>query len=165
MKAKFVFFIFALIVWVFLNFTHDLKNLLTGAVISFLAAHFVGEFFTSRPHLFYHPWRYFWFLVFIPVFTWECLKANLDVAYRVIHPKMPIKPGIIKIKTSLKSDAALTFLANSITLTPGTLTVDIDKEGGFLYIHWINIISTDINEASKLISGRFEKILKKIFEE
>ena len=54
------------------------------------------------------------------------------------------------------------MLANSITLTPGTLTVDISGE--YLFIHWINVKSTDVDEASRLIGGRFEKYLKVIAE-
>jgi multicomponent Na+:H+ antiporter subunit E len=95
---------------------------------------------------------------------WECIKANIDVAYRVVHPDLPIKPGIVKIKTNLKSDVALTFLANSITLTPGTMCVDIDKEKGILYIHWIYVRDDRLEEATSLIAGKFEKILKRIFE-
>jgi multicomponent Na+:H+ antiporter subunit E len=92
------------------------------------------------------------------------IKANFDVAYRVVHPKLPIKPGIVKVKTRLKSDTGLTFLANSITLTPGTMSVDIDRENGYLYIHWINVKSADVEKATEIIVSRFEKILEKIFE-
>jgi multicomponent Na+:H+ antiporter subunit E len=77
---------------------------------------------------------------------------------------MPINPGIVKIKTRLKSEAALTFLANSITLTPGTLCVDIEKDEGVLYIHWINVKNKDIIKATEHISERFEKIIEKVFE-
>jgi len=98
------------------------------------------------------------------VFVWECLKANIDVTYRVIHPDIPINPGIVKVKTSLKSDTGLTFLANSITLTPGTLSVDIDKDEGALYIHWIDVRYQDIKGATEEIVKRFEKILTEIFE-
>ena len=118
----------------------------------------------KRPHLLKHPRRYFWFIYYIPFFIWECIKANFDVAYRVIHPRRPINPGIVKVKTNLKSDTALTFLANSITLTPGTLSVDIDQEKGFLYVHWINVKDKDIQEASRIIVERFERILRRIFE-
>ncbi len=89
-------------------------------------------------------------------------KANFDVAFRVLHPKRPINPGIVKIKTRIKSEMGKTFLANSITLTPGTFTVDIKDE--FLYIHWINVKTTDVEEASRTIAGRFEKFLIKIFD-
>jgi len=64
-------------------------------------------------------------------------RANLDVAYRVITGK--IRPGIVKIDPRLKRDFSITFLANSITLTPGTLSVDVDEENNYLYVHWINI--------------------------
>ena len=89
-------------------------------------------------------------------------KANIDVAYRVLHPERPIKPGIVKIKTTLTTDIAKVFLANSITLTPGTMTCEID--GDFLYIHWIWVQSTEIEEASKVIAKGFEKFLRRIFE-
>ena len=123
-----------------------------------------GDLFVQRPHLFKHPSRYFWFLYYLPIFAWECFKANLDVAYRVIHPCLPINPGIVKVRTNLKSEAALTFLANSITLTPGTLSVDIDQEAGLLYVHWINVRDPDMEKATRLIVERFERILRKIFE-
>jgi multicomponent Na+:H+ antiporter subunit E len=105
----------------------------------------------------------FWFLVYIPMFAWYVLVANLDVVYRVVHPEMPIKPGIVKVKTILKTPAGRTMLANSITLTPGTLTVDID-DNDYLYIHWINVKSDDIEQATRHIVSRFEKVLRRIFE-
>ncbi|MDD5778969.1 MAG: Na+/H+ antiporter subunit E, partial [Candidatus Thermoplasmatota archaeon] len=67
---------------------------------------------------------------------YEMAKANLDVAYRVVTGR--IRPGIVKISPGLKSDTALTMLANSITLTPGTLSVDLDEDNN-LYVHWINV--------------------------
>lgn len=105
-----------------------------------------------------------WFFFYIPVFIWECLKANLEGAWRVAHPSLPIRPGIVKVKTTLKSDTGLTFLANSLTLTPGTMTVDIDRERGFLYVHWVDVKSEDIDKATELLVRRFERILKRIFE-
>jgi len=123
-----------------------------------------GDMFVKRPYVFKHASRYLWFLYYLPIFIWECIKANIDVAYRVIHPKRPINPGIVKVKTTLKSDTALTFLANSITLTPGTLSVDIDQEKGYLYVHWIDVKQEDVEKATALIVQRFERILRKIFD-
>jgi len=99
--------------------------------------------------------------VYIIVLFWEIIKSNFDVAYRVIHPKMPIKPGIVVIKTSLKSDIAKMILANSITLTPGTFTLDVI--GDKLLIHWINVKTEDIDEATNMIGHKFEKYLRVIF--
>ncbi len=106
--------------------------------------------------------RIIWFLWYLPIFLWECVKANIDVAYRVLSPRMPIKPGIVKVRTGLKTDIAKTFLANSITMTPGTLSVDI--KGDVLYIHWIYVRDEDMEKATQIIVSKFEKHLKRIFE-
>ncbi|MHC1611033.1 MAG: Na+/H+ antiporter subunit E [Candidatus Methanospirareceae archaeon] len=68
---------------------------------------------------------------------WQIVMANFDVAYRVIHPKMPIDPRIIEFETTLRSDFALTTLANSITLTPGTITILVKPETGKFWVHAI----------------------------
>ena len=165
MKSRIVLFILALLVWSLLNWVPDWQHLVIGIFIAAFIAFMTGDFFVQRPHVLKHPLRYWYFIAFyIPVFLWECLKANIDVAYRVLHPKLPINPGIVKVKTSLKSDTALTFLANSITLTPGTLSVDIDSDNGILYVHWIDVKTKDTDTATKIIAERFEKILKKIFD-
>lgn len=104
-----------------------------------------------------------WSFYYILVFSWECLKANIDGAYRVAHPDLPINPGIVKIKTNLTSNIGLTFLANSLTLTPGTMTVDIDRENRILYVHWIDVKTQDVTKATELIAEKFERILKRIF--
>nr|NIO61347.1 hypothetical protein [Gammaproteobacteria bacterium] len=65
----------------------------------------------------------------------------------------------------LQSDIAMTLLANSITLTPGTMSVDVDQDNSVLYVHWIDVRSPDIESATRNIVERFEKILQKIFEE
>ena len=142
----------------------DGVHIAAGAVIAVFVSLIAGDMFVTRPHVLKNPFRYFWFIVYVPLFIWECLKANIDVAYRVIHPLLPIKPGIVKVTTGLKSETGLTFLANSITLTPGTMSVDLDAPNGILYIHWINVQTTDIDKATERIVSRFERILAKIFE-
>lgn len=165
MKSRIVLFLVAYLVWSLLNWPLDWQHLLVGIFVAFFVSFLTGDLFIKRPHLLKHPLRYWYFVAYyIPVFLWECLKANIDVAYRVLHPGLPIKPGIVKVRTRLKTDTALTFLANSITLTPGTMTVDIDKDNGILYIHWINARATDIEGATEAIVRSFEKILEKIFE-
>lgn len=165
MKSKIVLFILGLFVWSLLCWVPDWQHLLVGIFVAWFVAFMIGDLFINRVHFLKQPVRYWYFLSqYVPVFIWECIKANLDVAYRVAHPLLPIQPGIVKVKTKLKSDMALTFLANSITLTPGTMSVDIDKDNGILYIHWINVKAQDTESATKIIVERFEKILEKIFE-
>ena len=91
------------------------------------------------------------------------IKANVEVAYRVLHPAMPIRPGIVKVKTRLQTPSSRTALCNSITLTPGTLAVDIHQDGTMM-VHWIYVRSTDPEEAARQIIGRFEWFIERIFE-
>jgi multicomponent Na+:H+ antiporter subunit E len=164
MKNRVVFFIVALIIWILLAWSLNWQHLVVGFLVCVLVAFIVGDLFTENFYKFKEPKRYLWLLYYIPVFLWEMIKANIDVAYRVMHPKLPIKPGIVKVKTKLKSESGLTFLANSITLTPGTMSVDIDKENGYIYVHWINVKAGDIENATRIIVDRFERILSRIFE-
>ncbi len=100
--------------------------------------------------------------VYLPVFIWKLILANLDVARRVLSPKIPLHPGIVKIHTDLEGDFGKLTLANSITLTPGTLSIDIVDD--HLYVHVIDIKGHNAEENKKLISGSFEKILGGIFK-
>jgi multicomponent Na+:H+ antiporter subunit E len=145
-----------------LTFDFTISNLIVGAVASVICALFFGKFFITNVYKLLQPHRYFWFIVYLFIFTWECLKANLDVAYRVLHPAMPIRPGIVKVKTTLKTDMAKMLLANSITMTPGTISVDIIDD--YLYIHWIYISSEDPEVYTPIITGAFEKYIKRIIE-
>ncbi|MFH1996449.1 MAG: Na+/H+ antiporter subunit E [Candidatus Omnitrophota bacterium] len=164
MNSRVILFVLGFGVWCLLSWPPDRQHLIVGIPVAAIAAFLTGDLFVQRPHLLKNPKRYLWFFYYVPVFIWECFKANIDVAYRVMHPDLPINPGIVKVKTSLTSEIGLTFLANSITLTPGTLSVDVDQAGGFLYVHWIDVKEKDVKKASEIIVGRFERILKEIFE-
>ncbi len=165
---RFVYFILALIIWILLTWPFvdgkiDIQVIAAGIIIAPIVALLFHEILPKEHRVFISPVRIFWALVYMPVFFYYVIKANLDVVYRVLHPKMPINPGIVKIKTNLKTESGITALANSITLTPGTLSVDLTDDG-HLYIHWINVKSDDIEQATKFIAQRFEWFLMKIFE-
>lgn len=155
-------FILSLIFWLMLTFKITLPNIIVGSVASVICSAIFTRFFITNVYKLLQPHRYYWFIIYLFVFIWECLKANIDVAYRVLHPAMPIRPGIVKVRTTLKSDLARTLLANSITMTPGTITIDII--GDYLYIHWIYVRSEDPEIYTAMITGAFEKYIKKIIE-
>ncbi len=164
LRSRFLTFCISFLLWCLLSFAVDWQHLLAGFLVSVMAALLMGDMFTDQAYKWFHFHRYIWFLWYLVVFTWECIKSNIDVACRIVHPHLPINPGIVKVKTILKTETALTFLANFITLTPGTFTVDIDKEAGVLYIHWIDVTTQDVEEASRRIVSTFERILKEVFE-
>ena len=109
----------------------------------------------------FHPERLGWLIAYIPYLFIAIVKANLQVARIVIDPALPIRPGIVRVKTRLTSPVGRMVLANSITLTPGTLSVDID--GDTLFVHWINVESDDLDGATREIVAGFERYLEKIF--
>ena len=172
---RLIYFILAFIVWVILTWPFvdgkvDIQLVVAGLIASAIIAILFHEVLPKEHLVFISPARIFWALVYVPVFFYYIMKANLDVVYRALHPRMPIKPGIVKIKTNLKTESGITALANSITLTPGTLTVDLTDDGDpasretFLYVHWINVKSDDVEQATQLIAKRFEWFLQRIFE-
>jgi len=165
---RLIYFVVALIIWIlvawpFADGKIDLQVMIAGIIASLIVAFLFHEILPKEHRVFTSPVRIFWLLVYVPVFFYYVIKANFDVVYRALHPKMPIRPGIVKIKTTMKTESGITALANSITLTPGTLTVDLTDDG-FLYIHWINVKSDDIEQATEFIARRFEWFLQKIFE-
>jgi multicomponent Na+:H+ antiporter subunit E len=167
---RLIYFILAFAIWILLTWSLDIQIIAAGLIASVIVAFLFHDILPKEHHVFISPVRIFWFLIYVPVFFYYVIKANLDVVYRALHPQMPIKPGIVKIKTTLKTASGITALANSITLTPGTLTVDLTDDGDpdsretFLYIHWINVKSDDVDRATELIAKRFEWFLIKIFE-
>jgi multicomponent Na+:H+ antiporter subunit E len=161
MKAV-ILFIVLFAIWLALTLNVTIPNIVVGAVAALVVTLFFARYAPKAHVKILHPQRYFWALLYLFIFLWECIKANIDVMYRVVHPALPVKPGIVKVKSMLKTDMGKVFLANSITMTPGTITVDII--GDYFYVHWIYVHSKDPAIYTQKILGRFEKYLKRIFE-
>lgn len=165
-------FVFCFLLWVLFTGTYSgsetaIQEYIGGAVVSLLVAFFSSGFLIKEePFWLFNPIRLGALLLFCIIYTWELLKANWDVARRALSPKLNINPGIVKIETEVKSDYGLAMLSNCITLTPGTITMDIIEENGkcFMYIHWIDVATTNIKEASKTIKGAFEPWVRRIFK-
>jgi len=134
---------------------------LTGEVTALsLAVGFVFGFlilFSVRRLL--RPSRYFeklWQSVRLgSLFAWELLLANLRIAYEVVTPSHNMKPGVVAIPLDVETDAEITLLANLITLTPGTLSLDVSDDRRVLYIHAMYV--DDAEELRRSIKDGFEK--------
>ncbi|MBN1884242.1 MAG: Na+/H+ antiporter subunit E [Candidatus Krumholzibacteriota bacterium] len=159
---RIIHFIILMIVWLLLTWSLQWQEVLVGVVVCLLAELLLGDIFPHGAVYIFSPVRLFWMIVYTVVFIAFVVRANFDVAYRVLNIYMPIRPGIVKVRTALKTDMARTFLANSITLTPGTLSVDMIDD--HLYVHWINITSEDPEKETEIIVRRFEKLLERVFE-
>ena len=144
----------------------SIEEILLGLILSLITGFVTRNIFVKKDLRMLNPVRWIIFVWYIigPFFV-GMAKANFDVAYRVITGK--INPGIVKISPDLKTDLGITLLANSITLTPGTLSVDIDGEKNDLYIHWINVKEDVLKGDSvdcKYICGNFDKWVRRITE-
>jgi len=146
----------------------NVQVLIYGCIVSLGVAVFSARFFIHESAFYlYNPVKWVMLLVYaICVFLVELTKANIDVAFRALKPSLPVNPGIVKVPVDLKSDYGQSMLANSITLTPGTITMDIAEEDGKTnyYIHWINVTTQDHEEAGEAIKGRLEKGVGRIWK-
>ncbi len=155
--------------WVLVAGWGRAAHLLIAAVVTLLIAVIMRDMLTEdirrRGHLLTKSLYIFLFVVpqYLFIMVFRLIESNLRVVRNVIL--LDITPGIVKIEADLYSDTGLTILANSITLTPGTLTLDVEKKLGkaHLYVHWINVETLDGEKAGRIIKGDLEEWLKKIF--
>ena len=89
------------------------------------------------------------------LFAWELVVANLRIAYEVVTPSHNMRPGVVAIPLDAETDAEITLLANLITLTPGTLSLDVSDDRRVLYIHAMYV--DDVEELRRSIKDGFEK--------
>ena len=94
--------------------------------------------------------------LYVPYLLWEIVKANLDIAYVVLHPSLPIDPEMVEFDAAVWSPMSVTTLANSITLTPGTLTVDVSRR--HFTVHTLTAGARD-----NLFDGTLERAVRFVF--
>ena len=88
-------------------------------------------------------------------FVWELIKATLRVSYDVLTPGYRMRPGVVAIPLDVQNDAEITILANLITLTPGTLSLDVSTDRRVLYVHAMYI--DDPEQVRRQIKQGFER--------
>ena len=161
-------FIVCFAFWLLLTWSIEIQELAAGAVVSLAVALFSARFFVHEKSFWlFNPVKFVNLLVYVLfIFPVELVKANWDVAKRCFGGCKNVNPGIVKVPVELESDYAQAMLANSITLTPGTITMECTEEDdqNYLYIHWIDVGSTDEKEAGDMIKGGMEKWLRRIWK-
>ena len=154
--------------WILLTWSFAAQELIVGAVVSLLVALFAARFFIhAKAGWLANPAKFFACLGFwLFTFPVELIKANVNMAKICFGGCKAINPGIVKVPVDLKGDYARAMLANSITLTPGTITMDIAEQDGktYYYIHWIDVAETDREKAGEIIKGRMEKWVRRIWQ-
>lgn len=153
MRTKFLMNILLTFVWAALTGNFDFTNFLFGFLLSFGIMWLI-----SRSN---GDTRYFTLmlkvLAFIGFFFKELIRANIEVAYDVITPRFHMTPGIVRVPLDANTSLEITLLANLISLTPGTLSLDVSDDQKVLYVHSMYI--ADKEEFIRGIKDGFEKRL------
>ena len=153
----FVFFV-CLLLWLLLAGNLDSQELLAGVLVSGMVTLLFGSRFSI-----FTGFRFSWLaplyiLQYLGDFFLALMAANFELARRILTPSLPIRPEMVELHTNLKSPLGKMLLANTITLTPGTLTVDVSGE--VLLVHWVYCPpGTDTRQATELIAASIEKRL------
>lgn len=143
-------------VWMFLYSSWDLPTFIIGYLVGIILLFVLRRFF-DEPLYFNKLYRFF---ILSLILLRELILSNIDVVKHVFRPKLSIRPGIFALETDLSSDWEVTLLANLITLTPGTVTVDVSPDQRTLYIHTIDV--DDVDEAVSSIKDSFEKAIMEV---
>ena len=137
-------FIIMFVLWVVLSGRFDAFHLSLGIISCLIVAYFSSDLLFKSPNVKMLPGLWIRFALYVPWLLYQIFLANLHLLYLAFHPRMMdlIDPKIIKFRSKLKSDLALVTFANSITLTPGTITVYLSIDGDFK-VHAIDKASGD----------------------
>jgi multicomponent Na+:H+ antiporter subunit E len=143
------------IFWILLSGEFTFILITSGVVASLITAYLSHDIFIGKADLKTETERVFKFIVYIPWLLWEIILANVEIAYLVLSPKPLVDPQIVRFKNDLKTDLGIVTLAHSITLTPGTVTVDANREEFVIHAIWQK-------SAEGIISGEMQRKVKKI---
>ena len=141
--------------WILLSGEFTFILITSGVVASLITAYLSHDIFVGKADLKTETGRVFKFIVYIPWLLWEIILANVEIAYLVLSPKPLVDPQIVRFKNDLKTDLGIVTLAHSITLTPGTVTVDANREEFVIHAIWQK-------SAEGIISGEMQRKVKKI---
>lgn len=148
-------------VWVAISSSLAVESVVAGALISALLSYVFARRFPVWSGIRFSPSRLYHFIHYTFTFIAELVRANLNMMRYVYARRISVSPGIVRVKTRLQSPIGRLALANSISLTPGSLVLDMDEHG--LTIHCLDIQALDREKASEAIAGPFEPHLEKAF--
>jgi len=161
--SKFIFtWIVLMLVWYAFTVSLQPAELITGLIVTFIVSWLNYNSFACCGLKLFQPAKILLILQYLVIFLVALIKSNFHVAKIVIQPTINVNPGIVKFKSKLESDFGKMVLANSITLTPGTLSVDVIEDT--FYIHWLEVTEHSEEGIYSAIAEEFENKLIKIFD-
>jgi multicomponent Na+:H+ antiporter subunit E len=142
--------------WMFLKVSYDSVTFFVGYIFGLIIIFTFQRLFQSR----FYIYRVLAVIRLFLIFIRELILSNISVLKVILKPKLDIRPGIFALSTELQKDWEITVLANLITLTPGTLVIDVSSDNKVLYIHAMDI--ADAEEAINSIKNTFEKAIMEV---
>ena len=150
--------IFLAFVWAFLHTSYTVGTFIAGYIVGAGIIFVLGRMMGNQR---FYLARIFLALRLFLIFLRELFIASMQVLYQVLKPKLEIKPGIIRMEIYLDTPLQITLLTSMITLTPGTMTVDVAEDNSAIYIHNLDI--RDADEICAAIEKNFEKNIWNVF--
>lgn len=147
---------FLAFLWMFLQVSFDATTFIVGYILGLVIVYAMRRFFHSRFYLY----RVLAVIKLTLIFLRELVLSNLSVLKVILKPKLDMQPGIFALPTELESEWEITLLANLITLTPGTLVVDVSPDNKVLYVHAMDV--PDVEDAIEGIKNSFEKAIMEV---
>jgi multicomponent Na+:H+ antiporter subunit E len=151
----------AFLLYILLTMSVALPEIILGVAVALFTALVVVRYLPFTFQVF-HPRRILRAVMYTPVFVWKMILANLHIAGIVVRPRLPIKPSIVRARTGVDTSFGKVLLTSSITLTPGTLSVDTKDD--IVYVHLVDSEATSDSDARTNIIVPFEKYIKGISE-
>ncbi len=145
------------VVWLLLANSASPTNLIGGVLLGVLIPLFTHRFWPERPH----PRRPGVIARYVLRLVTDIVRANLNVARRVLGPNAHLKPAFIAVPLELQNDLAITILASTISLTPGTVSAELSADRRTLLVHCLDVEDTDA--LVREIKQRYEQPLKEVF--
>ncbi len=156
MRTRFLSNILLMFMWVAFTGVLSFINFVFGFIASFIILRIItlnkedSKYFRIVPKI----------IAFVLFFLYELIIANIDAAYYIMIPNKKLRPGIVGVPLDAKTDLEITFLTNLVSLTPGTLSIDVSNDRKILYVHSMNI--SDREKFVNKIKCGFEKRLLEI---
>lgn len=147
-----------LVVWLLLNNSLSAGHFLLGTILALVIP--IGTRSLQKPQATLH--RPLLVIRYMLVLMGDIIKSNIEVAIQVLGPLHKLTPGFIAIPLDMTEELPITMLASSISLTPGTVSVEVSEDRHWLYVHVLNL--SDEAETIKTIKQRYERPLKEIFQ-
>jgi multicomponent Na+:H+ antiporter subunit E len=143
--------------WSALNEEFSQEVLIIGFILGYLILWGFQPVLGSRNYVRKIPFA----IYFVFYFFWQVIQANLRVAWEVLTPGFGMRPAIVAIPLDVKTPLEITLLAQCITLTPGTLSIDVSSDRSVLYIHAMYV--NDLDEYRQIIKDGFERRILELF--